>query len=380
MTAPIVDITNVQRKLDKLVESNFPVHSFENGVESGNVRGVMLQIDLDRHVWLNIQNGLAQELGGRQFMVDRDALYIAESAAAVITSHVPSDKLATLEQFAISNTPALAIPAPENLIVPQPPSTPVSGFCNDVQVKAYDSLLLGVMYIAGLFPVAYAFENEWRLFRNVVPNPGAKLEKSSHGSAEPLGWHSDNPVGCFEDPSKPCIRQTMIPKVLGFVTLRNQDGSGNVVSTDVLLFETALKYMSPQAVKQLGYPDFQVNPPASNKCAPLKNVPLIVKSGDTLAFRFNADPAQIIGLNSDAGKALDEFREAMVKATPEALQFGMPPMSILLINNYRVAHARKSFDPGNDLQNARWLRRCYGTAAPFSGVHADRVTWPFLVA
>jgi hypothetical protein len=339
-----------------------------------------LQIDLDRQVWVKIQNGLSEELGSRQFMVDRDALYIAEIAAEVITSHVPLDKLAALEQFAISNTPALAIPAPENLNVPQLPPTPVNGFCNDVQVKIYDSFLLGSMYLAGLCPVAYTFENEWRLFRNVVPNPGAKLEKSSHGSAEPLGWHSDNPVGCFEDPAKPCIRQTMIPKVLGFVTLRNKDGNGDVVSTDVLPFETALKYMSSQAVEQLGYPNFQVNPPASNKCSPLKNVPLTAKVGNTLAFRFNADPVQIIGLNSDAKEALDEFRKAMVKATPEALQFGMPPMSILLINNYRVAHARKSFDPGNDLRNARWLRRCYGTAAPFSGVHADRVTWPFLVA
>ena len=339
-----------------------------------------MQIDLDKQTWLNILNDLPEALDGRQFMVDRDALSIAEIGSEVIMRHVPSDKLALLERFVLSNNPALAIPAPENLTVPQLPPTPVNGFCNDVQVKPYDSLLLGAMYIAGLLPVAYTFENEWRLFRNVVPNPSAKLEKSSHGSAEPLGWHSDNPVGCFEDPTKPCIRQTMIPKVLGFATLRNRDGDGNVVSTDVLPFETALKYVSPHAVKQLGYPNFQVNPPASNKCAPLKNVPLIVKVGDTLAFRFNADPVQIIGLNSDAKEALDEFRKAMVKATPEALQFGMPPMSILLINNYRVAHARKSFDPGNDLRNARWLRRCYGTAAPFSGVHADRVTWPFLVA
>lgn len=339
-----------------------------------------MKVELNHEVWTNIRDGLAEALGARQFMVDRDALFIAEIAAEEITRHVPSDKLAQLERFVLSDAPALAIPAPEGFSVPKPPPTPITGFCNDVHVKLYDSLLLGTMYIAGLFPVAYSFENEWRLFRNVVPNPGAKLEKSSHGSAEPLGWHSDNPVGYFEDPAKPCIRQTMIPKVLGFVTLRNKDGNGEVVSTDVLPFETALKYMSSQTVEQLGYPHFQVNPPASNKCSPLKNVPLTAKVGNTLAFRFNADPVQIVGLNPDAGRALEEFRDAMIKATPEALQFGMPPMSILLINNYRVAHARKSFDPGDDLQNARWLRRCYGTAAPFSGIHADRVTWPFLVA
>jgi len=61
MTAPIVDITNVQRKLDKLVESHFPVHSFENGVESGNVRGVMERYFAMSQAFPYLQSGATKD-------------------------------------------------------------------------------------------------------------------------------------------------------------------------------------------------------------------------------------------------------------------------------------------------------------------------------
>ena len=53
------------------------------------------------------------------------------------------------------------------------------------------------------------------------------------------------------------------------------------------------------------------------------------------------------------------------------------PGELLLFDNYRVLHRRKSFDPGA-WDDARWLRRCFGTTDPSGGQFVDRLHRPYV--
>jgi hypothetical protein len=56
-----------------------------------------------------------------------------------------------------------------NIAAPGP--TPTSGFANDGSLREIDAYLLGVLALIGAEAVAFSFENDGRLARNVVVNP-----------------------------------------------------------------------------------------------------------------------------------------------------------------------------------------------------------------
>ena len=64
--------------------------------------------------------------------------------------------------------------------------------------------------------------------------------------------------------------------------------------------------------------------------------------------------------------------------TPQGYGQGQAvPTELLLFDNYRVLHRRKSFDPGS-WDEARWLRRCFGTTDPSGGQFVDRLHRPYV--
>lgn len=335
-------------------------------------------IELSPQTWSIIFERASLALANRRFLVDRDAIPMAERVAEIIAASIPTPELRKIRQFRSDSTSVLHIKGPSGLALTLPP-TPTQGFGNDVEIQLFDALLLAVMYIAGFVPVAYDFENHWRLVRNVIPNPQAKGKLSSHGYDEPLGFHTDNPCGEFERLQAPWTLSTLIPRVLGFICLRNSDRNGNAVSTDVLSLETMRRHCSAEAFAYLQKPEFQVNPPASNACVALREVPLIEPVDGSLFLRFNANPEQVLGLTDGARWALAEFKTGLTRAESESMQFHLAPLSILLFDNYTVGHARRSFDPGDDLDRARWLRRCYGLSSTCSGHHIDRSSWPHVI-
>jgi alpha-ketoglutarate-dependent taurine dioxygenase len=151
------------------------------------------------------------------------------------------------------------------------------------------------------------------------------------------------------------------------------------VSTDVLPLDSIREHLNQEAFQRMQKPEFQVNPPASNSCRPLRGIPLIELVDGSHCLRFNANPTQVFGLTEQARWALQEFTNATVLAESKALKFDMSPLSILVFDNYGVTHARRSFDPGDDLDNSRWLRRCYGLSSVCSGWHVDRGSWPYVI-
>ena len=170
----------------------------------------------------------------------------------------------------------------------QLPKTP-QGYGDDTQKLFSDTMLLGGMFLAGLKPIAYSYENFSRFTRNVAPSKLEVDSVSSHGSKRDLHWHTDNAYA-FEEGYR-SARSTgsyllrvgsPSPRFLCFVGLRLNDGQGQAVPTELLLFD-----------------------------------------------------------------------------------------------NYRVLHRRKSFDPGS-WDEARWLRRCFGTTDPSGGQFVDRLHRPYV--
>ena len=84
------------------------------------------------------------------------------------------------------------------------------------------------------------------------------------------------------------------------------------------------------------------------------------------------------GLTDNARQALDAFRVALRESADDVLEFDLEPSRLLVFDNYRVLHKRRSFDMGADWAAARWLRRCYGCMSLMNGVFADRVHQPYV--
>jgi hypothetical protein len=323
---------------------------------------------------------LIQILQIRHFLVDRDAGVMADLGGDAIADCVPAEQLRTISEFTVRRTEAILIVPPKGAQLPPLPPTPINGFGNDHEAQLLDLVILGFLKISGSVPVAYQFENRWHLMRNVVARPNAGKERSSHGSMVPFTWHTDNPCGQFERIRAPWMHCTPIPHKLAFGCVRNLDGSARPVSTDVLLLSDIRRYARSEWFAAMQRPEFQVNPPESNSCAPLKNVPLIETVDGDHFLRFDSDHSQVFGLTPLAERTLRDFRMAIEAAEHHTIRFAMTPFSILLFDNYRVVHSRRSFDPGLDQAQSRWLRRCYGLSSSCAGRHVDPQSWPHLVA
>ncbi|MBL8827112.1 MAG: TauD/TfdA family dioxygenase [Planctomycetaceae bacterium] len=342
----------------------------------------VLEIVVDSEQEALIEQRMKAATTANRFVPDTHAAEMKAIGGEILKASLKARDIQKLRQFGRARTsPVLFISGlPE---IGEIPSSPFRGYNLDQsQVAFADMLLLGVYDVAGIDPVAYTYENFAQLFRNVVASPDAVNERSSHGSKEPLGWHTDNPCGRFEgdDRMLAVAHGSPIPRYLAFTPLRNRDASGKPVPTEVLVIDAALARLDEISFAVLTEHEFQVNPPASNKTAPLSEVPLLVRRGGRYLIRFNADAEQVFGLTERAQKALDAFKVAIHESADDVLEFSLEPSRLLIFDNYRVMHKRRSFDMGSDWAAARWLRRCYGCMSLMNGVFADRVHQPYVWA
>lgn len=315
---------------------------------------------------------LRGRIAGQRFLLERDANEVMAIAAGVLERELPKAYLRAFARFGAGTCGTHILI--EGFKPDEYPPTPVRGYCDDSQVALGDALLLGVYRLMGIEPVAYAFENDGRLFRNVVPNPDASGVASSHGFNAALGWHHDNPCGRFESAEYQPFERSPIPHYLGFWCLRNQDAFGEPVPTELLPIEEALRRMSAGGIMNLRRPEFGIKPPQSNECPPLEKVPLMV--GNFL--RFNALGGQVYGLTERANAAIEELQQRLAASVDNVVQVKLVPGSLLIFDNYRVAHRRRVFDPGKDWDNSRWLRRVFGCQSLSEGLLVDRYHWPHL--
>ena len=319
---------------------------------------------------------------GHRFILDRDAREIQTLVRKILAAHLPVETLERIQAFGTGTAePVLVLrglPQQESI-----PPSPYRGFGDDSKTAVADLLLLGVYAVAGIEPVSFAFENNGFLFRNVTPVIGAAGEKSSQGYDVELGWHTDNPCGPFElaigeTMARLAKARSAIPTFLGFTGLRNADAEGRPIPTRILPMRRVVQRLEPWVNAGLRLNEFQVNPPASNATSPLVGVPLLEQGHGGDLLRFNGDPKQVFGLTPLAKESLEALKAMAAKSEDDVLSLAVGLGTVMAFDNRRVAHMRSAFNPGTDLAQARWMRRCYGYFDASSGRFVDPGHWPNL--
>lgn len=320
-----------------------------------------------------IRYSLLNQIGDRSFQIDFAADTMADMGAAAIAPY-----LDTQDRFAFRRIgnghgePFLVIdglPVQDNI-----PPTP-QAFHDDATVAFTDALLLGCIRLARLEPIAVEYENFGRLIRNVCPVKSAAESVSSHGSKLPLEWHTDNAYE-FEGRSRSASPS---PHFLCFAGIRNKDATGLPVATELLPVTSIIAAASNRLLNAMQKRIFEVKPGQSNDRSSLGRMPLLEYcelSGEPW-LRFNANEGQTVGTTDNSKRTIIELAELVESLDDEIVSINVEPGSVLVFDNYRVLHRRKSFDAG-DLRSARWLRRCFAARDRDHGVYVDALNRPFV--
>ncbi|MEU0807607.1 TauD/TfdA family dioxygenase [Streptomyces sp. NPDC005970] len=278
-------------------------------------------------------------------------LYL-EYGAKHLRNHLPAQVLDALAEWRHSPTAWLTVvnlPGPQEAV-----PTPRDGFCDESLLRTPNLVHFGMLQLLGLTPIAYPWENDGRLIRNVAPRAASASSLTSWGYARPLDWHTDDSVLDHRPDAAPA---EAIPHYLSFYGLRNDER----VPTDLLLVDTVLKALPDRIAEALRRPDFTVTAPESYTAdgdgRPLSRtgVPMLWTLPDgNAALRYG--PGRLTGRTPEACDALAEFERhaAALPGTPVLVEEG----GFHIFDNRRVMHRRVPFQPLAE-GRARWLRRCY---------------------
>ncbi|WP_431047071.1 TauD/TfdA family dioxygenase [Streptomyces sp. P1-3] len=278
-------------------------------------------------------------------------LYL-EYGAKHLRNHLPAPVLDTLSQWRHTPTAWLTL---ANLPGPsEPVPTPGDGFCDEALLRTPNLVHFGILRLLGLAPVAYRWENDGRLIRNVAPRAAAARTLTSWGYAQPLDWHTDDSI--LDHRPNADVAQS-IPHYLSFFGMRNQER----VPTDLLPVDTVLDALPAGTVQALYRPEFAVAAPESytngdsGKPLSRNGVPMVwtLRDGNP-ALRYG--PGLLAGLTPAAREALARFEEVVadLPGIPVLVEEG----GFHIFDNRRVMHRRVPFEPAAE-GRARWLRRCY---------------------
>lgn len=334
----------------------------------------LIEIQLGYEREAALRDSLGRVFRDLSFMVDRDADEMMQLGADAFRNVLSREEIEVLKCFGQGKLgPILAIRGlpPLTLI----PPTPYRGFGDDRLIQFVDAQLLGVFALVGVFPIAFTFENDGRVFRNVVP--AEKGAHGSHGYGEPLQFHTDNPCAPFETKS---IAQSPIPHFLGFIGLRNSDKEGKPIPTEVLPFRDIVDRISNETAEVLRAREFTIRPPESNNRPPLRASALVVDAENTNEsfIRYNAEQGQIQPETERGRNALSELNKALNQSEDRVVPIEVESGVVLIFDNFRTLHRRRKFDPGNNLRESRWLRRSYACVDADCGAFVDKIHWPVL--
>ncbi len=288
---------------------------------------------------------------------DSDVQACTAAGARLLRCVLPGEVLDRLTEWRNEPSPWFTV---ANL--PEPAErvpTPQNGFCDESLMGLPNLVQFGMLDLLGLAPVAYRWENNGRLIRNVAPKPGAGRALTSWGYSAPLDWHTDDSVLDHRENAEPAIA---IPHFLSFYGMRNDEE----VPTDLLTVSSVLATLPDSVVEHLRLPEFLVTAPESYASGPAdgpmkrESVPLLWRLPDGQdAVRYG--PGRVSGLTLRATRALSQFerRLAELDGVPVLVRAG----DFHIFDNRRVLHRRVPFQPAAP-GTARWLRRCYARTRP----------------
>lgn len=218
-----------------------------------------------------------------------------------------------------------------------PPTPLVPPFNEDLVRQASELLLkFGAHYGS---PVGYKQEQGGRLIQHVLPNPKTEFAQISSSSKTVLKMHTETAFHPYK------------PDVLLLMCLRGDP----TAPTTYASFDDIIKKMDVDLMYELMRPQFYVQPDLSFKKDKEKYdewlIPIIDCRHKQLRFCFDEDLMR--GKTQTAQNALHSVTELVAENMKEVV---LEAGDVLVIDNHRVVHGRKPFQPRYDGTD-RWLMR-----------------------
>ena len=197
-------------------------------------------------------------------------------------------------------------------------------------------VLLSIVNNLGV-PIGFKSENNGSIIHNISPKIEKADTKSSSGSKEPMGMHSDF---AFSDNR---------PDWLILMCLRNNDN----IPTRVSIVNEICKQLTLKEIEVLKSQKFKIFPPDSSLVAEARIDSILSVIGNNFISRFNKD--KCTGIDDISNMVLNKF--AFI-AEDKGIDILLKPGDVLIFNNKLMLHSRKSFEAKYDGSD-RWLQRVY---------------------
>jgi len=217
------------------------------------------------------------------------------------------------------------------------PLTPMVPPSDDVVVQARELLLkFGAHY--GI-PVGYAQEQNGRLIQHVLPNPKTEYSQMSSSSKTILKLHTETAF----HPYKP-----------DWIILMCLRGDKDAFTTYALCSDI-LRDLDNETIQELRKPQFLTTTDESFRRNGEKHrmirLPIFKDGLNGLEFCYDDDLMK--GENDDAERALQTLRSVVDSKTR---QISLESGDVFVINNRKLVHGRKPFQPRYDGTD-RWMLR-----------------------
>lgn len=203
-----------------------------------------------------------------------------------------------------------------------------------------ENLLLMVGSLLGT-PFAIDTENRGFLIHNIYPVERYAKTQSSKSSEAFLTLHTE--LSCLDTP----------PDFLVLLGLRESD---DAVITPVVKLDEILSFLTPSEAALLHQPLFITNIDESMRTSELKNTltrPFSVITYDAGIHRWRYDVEYTKGIDEKSSQVVAKIAEIQYTLFHEIV---VETGSLVVINNTKLAHARKSFLAKYDGTD-RWIQR-----------------------
>jgi hypothetical protein len=198
-----------------------------------------------------------------------------------------------------------------------------------------ETLLMVLSSVLG-DPIGWKDQRNGKFINDLVPIRGDEHKQAGTGSKAYFEWHVEEAFSDYR------------ADYLGMMCIRNPD---HVVSTfgsvnDLVLDEAVKQILFEPRFKFLPYQRFQ----ASGDIGPRA-----VLFGDRHHPYLRVDPADMTTVSDDAVAAW-ALQALIAEVNAHLIEVVLEPGDLYFIDNYRVVHGRKGFEPRYDGRD-RWLKR-----------------------
>jgi L-asparagine oxygenase len=247
-------------------------------------------------------------------------------------------------------------PVLEHLIGPTPTSKQSSDTAEITREEVFLALIANQLGI----PFSFATQQNGKLIQNVLPVPGSEYSQLGSGSKEELVWHTEDAF----HPNR--------PDLILLMCLRNNDGIATTIGClPNTLSDEEINHLFDENFVFLPDPDHAEhlkNWKTSTEEAAYRSMqqyihqptPQAVLSGSRTRPYLRLDPKFTI-VADQSRKSAKVYKKLLEEMDSLLLDIPLEAGQILVIDNHKLVHGRRSFTPRYDGTD-RWLKKINVTA------------------